>query len=266
MSHIQHSASRKTSLLITAKKIEFVFRISPMYLILAAIGFHLALTMTVYLVGRFGLLPGVFDTNGTFGNDAMLFRGEAASLAEILTRGSVSEWLSTPSPFFHVRLHSLSFAALGPWSGFTILAAEPLNILCYLATLILVFKLGEEVLDRRVGILAAISVALWPSFLLHTTQPLRDPLFVPTMLALVFTVSSLLTGSYSWRRGLIIGATGVVVGVVLWIVRPAIWLLVLAALFFGASLLVLRQLLEKRILELPPIGWQLFILGNSQSD
>ena len=156
------------------------------YLIAAAV-FHLFFTLTIYLIGRFALLPSMFDVNGTgifFATDSFVYRAESISLTGILTRDGVAAWLATPAPF-HVRAYSLSFAAFGPVLGFNVLSAEPLNLLCYLATLILIFKLGQEVFDRRVGLAAAALVALWPSLLLHTTQLLKDPLFITAMLGLV---------------------------------------------------------------------------------
>ena len=42
-----------------------------------------------------------------------------------------------------------------------VVGAEPLNILFYLASLVLIFRLGREVFNRRAGLLAAGAVALY---------------------------------------------------------------------------------------------------------
>ncbi|MGB7923968.1 MAG: hypothetical protein WCF57_12045 [Pyrinomonadaceae bacterium] len=207
----------------------------------------MALALIVYGVGRLALLPAMFDTSGMgiFATDGYVYRLEAISLARILTREGIMAWLATPSPF-HVKLYSLSFAAFGPVLGFNVLSAEPLNILYYLAILTLVFMLGREVFDRRTGLLAAAIVALWPSLLLHTTQLLRDPLFVVSMLALVLIYARWLKDTYAWRKGLLTGALGGMVVAVLWSNRSNVWDLVVAIVFLGAVLIVVGQLCQRR--------------------
>jgi hypothetical protein len=219
-------------------------------LIAAAALLHLALTLTVYIAGRFALLPKVFDRDGTgifFATDGFAYRAEAIWMAELLTREGIAAWLATAAPF-HVRAYSISFAVFGPLLGFNILSAEPLNILCYLMVLILVFNLGREVFDRRVGLIAAVAVGLWPSMLLHTTQLLRDPLFQLAMLALVLVCVTCLTRDYSWRRGLAVGIAGSVFVILLWLVRRNMWGVVPVVLLLGAALLVVRQVRERRIM------------------
>ncbi|MGB7925285.1 MAG: hypothetical protein WCF57_18750, partial [Pyrinomonadaceae bacterium] len=218
------------------------------YLIAAAI-FHPLVTLTIYLIGRFALLPSTFDANGTgmfFATDSFLYRAESILMTNILTREGIAAWLATPAPF-HVRLYSLTFAAFGPVLGFNILSAEPLNLLCYLATLILIFKLGREVFDRRAGLLAAAAVALWPSLLLHTTQLLRDTLFIAAMLSLVLVSVRWLTRDYSRRGGVAAGITGGMIAAVLWVVRINMWALVPVVLLLCASLFIIRLIREKRM-------------------
>ena len=153
---------------------------------LAAI-FHILITLSVYTLGRSSLSSSTFDTNGiavSFAPDGIEFQREAAQLSDVLASGQLRAWLDAPSPF-HVKLYSICFTVLGPLFGATILSAEPLNLFFYLAILVLVFYLGKEVLDRRTGLVAAATVAMWPTFVLHTTQLLRDPAFIAGMLAFV---------------------------------------------------------------------------------
>lgn len=224
--------------------------VRPTRLIAAAAGLHLAATAAVYLTGRFGFAPGVFDANGigvSFAPDAYGYQAQAVALCEQLTRDGAAAWLAAPSQF-HVKLYSLSFAVLNPLFGFTVLSAEPLNLLYYLAILCLVFKLGREAFDGRVGVLAAGAVALWPSLLIHTTQLLRDPLFIVAVLGLVLISSRWLTRIYSWRGGAAAGAAGGGAGVVLWILRRDMWEVMLAVAVLALGLLMIRQLREKRML------------------
>src|SRR6185436_5670273 len=98
--------------------------------------------------------------------------------------GDVLTWYNAPSPF-HLKLYSLCFTIFAALTGFNILAAEPLNLFYYLGILALVGKLGSEVFCPRAGLLAAATVGLWPSLLLHTTQLVKDPLYILGMLALI---------------------------------------------------------------------------------
>ena len=230
--------------------------------IAAAIGLHLTITASIYFVGRCALSPGVFDTNGigiSFAPDARGYQAKASLLAEILTRDGAAAWLTAPAAL-HVKLYSLSFAVCGPWLGFNILSAEPLNMLYYLVILSLVFKLGHEVFGQQVGALAAGVVALWPSFLIHTTQLLRDPLFVAAVLALVLITARWLTRVHSWSRGLMMGTVGGILCAVLWIVRVEMREVVLAVALLGVGLLVIRQLRERRLLAANLIGAALLLV------
>jgi len=219
-------------------------------------------TTIIYLFGLSALSPSVFDANGigiSFAPDAHSYRIQAATLSEILTRDGTMDWLAASFPL-HVKLYSLSFAVFSPLFGFSILSAEPLNVLYYLAILSLIFKLGQDVFDQRVGFLAAAIVALWPSLLIHTTQLLRDPLFIVLMLTLVLISSSWLTGIYSWRRGLAVGSAGGAAGATLWILRRDMWEVMLGVAMLGVGLLVVRQLRERRVLVGNLIGAALVLL------
>ncbi|MBA2734800.1 MAG: hypothetical protein H0U54_18205 [Acidobacteria bacterium] len=230
-------------------------RVKPVHLLMAAAALHVTLTVVIYLIGRFALLPGVFDGNGfglLFAADCIAYRGEVISLIDTLFQQGLMAWLSASSNFlvnpFHLKIYSLSFAVLGPWLGYNILSAEPLNLLYYLLILSLVFKLGCEVFDRRVGLLAAGMVGLWPSFLLHTTQLFRDPLFIAAVLGLVLIYACWLTRDYSWPKGLASGVAGGAVAWLLWFLRREMWEVVLTMTLLAICLLIARQFYEKRFL------------------
>jgi putative peptidoglycan lipid II flippase len=223
-------------------------RLSPVRILIAAAIFHLAVTIVIYGLGRYALIPGTFDHNGTavsFAYDGIQNRTDAAELSGALLRGEVLDWLTGPYPL-HVKLYSISFALFGPWLGFNIIGAEPLNALFYLATLALVFYLGRETFTRRAGLLAAGMVALWPSFLIHTTQLLRDPLFVVGMLAFLLIILRWLTRSYSWSGALLTGAGGGLIAAVLWVARNSMGGILITVVLLGAGLLIARQFGEGR--------------------
>jgi hypothetical protein len=103
--------------------------------------------------------------------------------------------------------------------------------------------LGNETFGSRAGLLAAATVALWPSFVLHTTQLLKDPLSILGLLALILVMIRLLLRPYSWRQALLNGVLGAAIAAGLWKTRSDIAPLLLAIEILGAALLVLKQFL-----------------------
>jgi hypothetical protein len=216
-----------------------------------ALGLHFTTVAAMSLLGSLAIFPNMIDSNGvgiSFAIDSVWNRYDAVVLAQILWRRGVVDWLLYPAPF-HAKLYSLSFALFDPWSDFSVLGAEPANALLYLLILVLVFKIGAEVCDRRTGTLAAGIVALWPSFFLHTTQFLREPQFIAAILALTLVAVRWLTRSYSLHRALALAAVGAFALAFIWLIRAEMWEVVIAIVLIGAGLLILRQLRGRQILE-----------------
>ncbi|MCA1567055.1 MAG: hypothetical protein LC803_15680 [Acidobacteria bacterium] len=107
--------------------------LSPVRLLIAATIFHLALTVAVFGLGWFGLLPGTFDRNGiavSFASDGVDFHDGAAKLSEMPGRGDFSGWVSEHQPF-HVKLYSICDTLFSALLGKNIISAEPLNVFYY---------------------------------------------------------------------------------------------------------------------------------------
>jgi hypothetical protein len=147
----------------------------------------------------------------------------------------------------HVRLYSLPLAVVYRWTGFNTLAIEPLNLIYYLTILLLVFKLGERVFGYRAGLLAAVIVALWPSFLLHTTQLLRDPLLIVAFLTLMLSLVLCLQRDYPWQRGLLWGLLSAMAIVIIRIVRLPMWDVLYAIIALAALFLIIRLATQRRL-------------------
>lgn len=210
-------------------------------LIVAAAILHVSVTLTVFAIGRYRLFPmQVYSTGiGKFASDGVIYEGQVVELSNILKSDGVRAWATWPTQL-HVRLYSIPLAVVSRWVSFNILTIEPLNLIYYLAILVLVFKIGELLLDYRSGLIAATIVALWPSFLLHTTQLLRDPLLILSLLVLVWSVAQTLRRELSWRRGLLLGFASVAAIVSIRIVRLPMWDVLVAAVAGAAALLVVR--------------------------
>ncbi|MDT4898898.1 MAG: hypothetical protein QOH25_3975 [Acidobacteriota bacterium] len=225
-------------------------KISLKRLLIAALVLHLTIAVATNVIGRLRLLPDTFDTNGIgvgFAIDSESYRREIVGLVETFSQRGLGAGLAAESPL-HVKLYSLCFVIFRPLFGFTTLSAEALNVSYYLLILLLVFAVGREVFDRKVGLVAAGIVALWPSFLLHTTQLLRDPLFIVLMLGLVFVCTIWLTRVFPPLQGLALGMAGAAMVCLIWVLRSQMWEVVLAIALFAAILLVIRQIRERRLL------------------
>lgn len=223
-------------------------------LLIAAAILHLSFAVFLTVAGRYELLPGNLNRDGigiSFAADSKDYLKACRILVEELRTGGLSAWMKFEIGL-HIKLYSISYAIFAPVFGFTILAAEPLNLLYYLLILTLVYRLGREVFDHAAGIVAAGMAALWPSLLLHTTQLLRDPLFLILFLTIILVSASWLRRTYTWPRGLLAGLLGGVASALVWLVRSQMWEVMLCASLIGAAFLVFRQFRERR-----------FLLGNS---
>ena len=232
-------------------------------LLLAATLIHIATTTAVFVAGRYALVPQLFDGDGvasSFAADSRLYMIEARLLVEELTQGSLGEWLASPYPL-HAKLYSLSFAALSWCFGFTILSAEPLNLLCYLSIIVLVYRLGVVTFDTNAGLIAAGVVALWPSFLLHSTQLLKDQFFIIAMLALAYAGARLLSAHLSLAAGLRAGGAGAIAVVAVWLIRPEMWQIAFAIVGIVALLAVARLLYEKKLRTARAAGTAIIVLA-----
>ena len=219
------------------------------YLILAGV-VHVTLTTAIFLIGHFQLLPNTFDENGTgltFAIDGASYQRVASNLANEFQTNGVSAWLNAKAPF-HSRLYSLSFATFGRLVGHNILGAEPLNLIFYLAILSCIYFLGREIFNVGAAFVAATIVALWPSFLFHSTQLIRDPIAISCLLALVLLLTMLLSREFGWRASIALGVSGAVIVTLFWLVRGNMWNLVLVAIALTIVLLIARTVHRRRFM------------------
>lgn len=231
-------------------RLKDVSQLSPSRLLAAAIVFHLILVFGIYAAGRLKLTRAI-NENGiatTIAPDSQSYLSEVAGLADTLTQRGLTAWRAAPVSF-HNKLYSLPFIILRPLLGANILSVEPLNLFCFIALLSLTFRLGQEVFDRRVGLTAAAAVGLWPSFLIHTSQILKDPLFIVALLGLILIFTSWLTKRFSLAKGLMTGIAGATAACLIGLTRSSFWgALILGITLLGIAFLVIRQLRERRVL------------------
>ena len=223
------------------------------YLIIAG-ALHVALTTTIFAIGHFRILPNTFDQNGiglTFAIDSTSYQRLASDLVTVWKTNGFGAWLESKAPF-HSRLHSLSFATCGRVLGHNILGAEPLNLFYYLAILSCIYFLGREVFSVRTGFIAAAIVALWPSFLFHSTQLIRDPLSISCFLALMLIATMLLKREFTPRAGFAVGICGALLVTIFWLARGNMWNAVLVAIAIAIAMLIYRMVRARK-----------FMIGNT---
>jgi len=220
------------------------------------------LTVVIYVSGRQRISPSI-DQNGctiTITPDCVVYIAEVSSLAEVMTSKGPLAWLKTPAQI-HERIYSLPAALFG--SRVNSLTAEPVNIFLYVAILCLVFQLGKLVFDRRVGLVACGVLAVWPSFLIHTTQILKDPLFFATFLTLILIIAVWLTKQLSWLKGLATTVAGVSSLYLISLTRSGFWgVIVFAILIAGLGLILIRQLRDKKFLPAHMASAALVVLAS----
>jgi hypothetical protein len=217
-------------------------------LLLVASIFHVVITCLIYFSGRFALFANLFNTNGIMvHSDSAAYLTACIRLKELLYQNGLAAWFGADFQA-HIKLYSLSYAVFGWIFGDNILSFAPLNLFYYLAVISLIFKLGEEIFDRKTAWIAACAVACWPSFLLHTTQLFRDPAFIAATLFLVLLISKWLTRIYNWREAGMSLISGILASLALWQIRNSMWELMLGIVLLGVTILFLRQLVERRFL------------------
>jgi 4-amino-4-deoxy-L-arabinose transferase-like glycosyltransferase len=235
---------------------------NPLRWLLVAGALHVALTTTIFVIGHFQLMPSAFDPNGiglTFAIDGATYRRLASEMATHEAAYGISPWLEIKAPL-HARLYSIAFVIFGRLVGHNILAAEPLNLFYYLATLTMVYFLGREIFNTRAGFLAAAIVGLWPSFLFHSTQLIRDPLAVSCLLSLLLVLVLLINRVLKWRQALALGVGGALLVTVFWVARGNMWNAVVVALALTLVLLSFRMVRERKFRTGNVIGLLLIII------
>lgn len=227
---------------------ERAVRVRPLRLLLAAACLHLLTAVVIYTAGRLSILPEPFtaDGMGQFAFDSFRYQQEARTLVGVLSNDGIAAWLRAPVQV-HVHLYSLCFAVFSPIFGYSVLAVEPLNLLYYLVSSILIYQIGKEAFGKATGLIAAIVIGLWPSFLLHTTQVLKDPLFIVCMLTLVFVCIIWLTRICTWKSALLTGTLGATSIAVLARMKSNMWESVVVLVGVGLILLLARQARARRV-------------------
>lgn len=209
---------------------------------------HVFVSALVFIIGRAGVMPAQFDRNGfgAFASDSFFYQQDIMTLTGKLSSEGLVPWVKAVAPL-HIKFYSLSHFAFSHWTGPTVLTIEPLNLACYLAILWLIYHLAQMVFGRRAAIVSTIVMAIWPSFLMHTTQLIRDPVLTVAILVLIIAITSWLTSKPSFLWNLAAAVPAVLAVLTIWIVRLAMWDAVRVVVLAAFVLLLIRHLRERRV-------------------
>ena len=225
-------------------------RITLRRLIAAAAVLHVCLAVALFVAGRSAVAPAIVDRDGIVGSfafDSYDYQRGATDVAALIRSGQIRAAATAAQPL-HVKMIAVCFALLSPLLGYSTLSAEPYNLACYLAIIAIVFAFARELRDERAGVLAAAVVALWPTFLLHTLQLLKDAFFIAAALAFLLCAVTLLTRTYRQTMAVSVSTVAIVLVLLLTLVRFSFVLLMIAVALLTLALLILRQVRERRLL------------------
>ena len=159
--------------------------------------FHIAVVAFIVFIGNTDWISGLFTSQGigTFNIDNIPYIQQIEVLVNAIYKDGFGILFSA-SVELNVKLYAISFFVLSPLFGYSILSAELINLFYYLSIIFMMYSLARNIYNHQAGMVAAIVVGLWPSFVIHTTQLLKTPLFITGILVL------LLTNTYGYRKKL----------------------------------------------------------------
>ena len=206
--------------------------------------FHLAISISLSLIARSTFLASLHNGQGlwNFAPDSFSYNREAYRLLDFFKKGNLSEWWGS-SPFWHVKWIALSYGAITPDP----LSFAPVNAIAWTACIYCVYKIARMLFPERqtFSIACALVFGFWPSYLLHTTQLLRDPFYVLGVLIMIWGWVGLLSG----YRGIVLSLLASL-GVLLAYLNRIYMLEPLIVLSLLATVLVLWRVPRSRMYSL----------------
>ncbi len=208
---------------------------------------HITLAIALHVAGRTGVMPSLVDADGIVGSfayDSYEYQKDAFALMAAIHDKGVAAAAIEPQPV-HVRLMTISMMGLGPAVGYGPLAAEPFNLLCYLAILCFAYLLAREIGGESAGILGMALAGSLPSLVLHTLQLLKDGMFIAFALAFIFCATALLTRVFTPRTAAI-GAGSAAIAIWLLTQTRSQFIGVIVAIALSAGIVLVAQKLGGR--------------------
>lgn len=166
--------------------------------------FHLSISVLISCIARTTFFSSFHDGQGVwnFALDSNSYDVEALRLFELLKNGDYGGWWGS-SFFWHAKWIALAYAIFTPDP----LAFAPVNAFIWGMSTVCVYKIVCQLFpDRRtLALFSALVFGLWPSYLLHTTQLLKDPFYILGILMIIWGWVGLLLGRRAIACSLLVG-------------------------------------------------------------
>ena len=193
--------------------------------------FHIGLSVLMSCIARSEYFLQLHNGQGiwNFAMDSTGYHAEALSLFELLKNGDYSVWWGSSSSW-HVKWIALSYDIFTP----SPISFTPINALIWIISITCVYQIALQLFPDKhnLAVVSAMTFGFWPSYLLHTTQLLKDPFYVMGMLMMIWGWVSLLSSHRGIGFSLLIGF-GVLLAYLIrpYILEPLICLSLLGLIF-----------------------------------
>ncbi len=146
---------------------------------------HLSTIIVVCIVGYLQLFPTQILPSGVLAGDSILYLQKCQELSSRIYNGDLS-FFFTNDYDVHLRIYTLSYFVFSNIFGESIFCFELINVVLFLTLLLLVYKIGELCFSPKIGFWSALVINFLPTYLVHSAQPLRDPLYICLFFAFIY--------------------------------------------------------------------------------
>jgi len=161
--------------------------------------FHLSLSGLMYAIACSPYLASMHNGHGlwNFSMDSFGYHQEALRLLTFLQSGDIASWWNGHSGWAQTKWIALTYFLFAPYP----IAFAPVNALTWLATVFVVHELARLLTpgNRNLAAFGTMFFALMPTYLLQTTQLLRDPLYILGVSVMLLGFVRFLCGRSGWQ-------------------------------------------------------------------
>jgi len=166
--------------------------------VLVLLAFHVAIASVMYVIAHSPFLIHLHqDGFWNFALDSVAYHKKAALLVDALRQGDLHAWWHGVEKWPHVKWIALCYWILGVNS----LSFELINAPVWVATLFVIWRTGTVLFDEHphVAYVPALLFGFLPSYLMSTTQLLKDPVCILGLCLMMLGWVLLFKGGRAWR-------------------------------------------------------------------
>jgi hypothetical protein len=208
---------------LNVRKIKLIF--------LVLIFFHILLSITMSYLVQTPFFSKYHAEEGLwlFAGDSTRYHKDAIRVLEFLKQGDYKRWWKEPE-WFHIRLISAFYIIFGSHP----LSFAPVNALIWTLSIFALYNIILIIFPekRNISLLIAVIFGFWPSYLVHTTQLLKDPFYVLGVLMMLWGWIGLLYAKRKLYLSMLVGSGVILASSVRpYFLEPLIILSIIAFLF-----------------------------------